>query len=45
MSGSSAGLVLHWAAPCCLAAAVRGDEDDIDTAGVRCGEKKTGLSR
>ena len=31
MSGSSAGLVLHWAAPCCLAAAVRGDEDDIDS--------------
>ena len=33
MSGSSAGLVLHWAAPCCLAAAVRGDEDDIDIGG------------
>ena len=25
--------MLHWAAPCCLAAAVRGDEDDIDIGG------------
>ena len=33
MSGSSAGPVLVWAAPCCLAAAVLGDEDDIDIGG------------
>ena len=30
VSGSSAGPVLDWAAPCCLAAAVLSDEDDID---------------
>ena len=38
MSGSSAGPVLDWAAPCCLAAAVLGDEDDIDIATLQLGE-------